>query len=175
MKRRHLALSGLALASVATGVLWRRSQEAGVPGADGPEGAKGLWAMRFDKPGGGELRMADFRGHPLVLNFWGSWCPPCVAEMPELDAFARSFGPSGWRVLGLAVDNPKAVLAFLANKPVSYAIGLAGFDGAALSRNLGNSQGGLPFTVVFNRQAAVTVRHAGAATLSDMRRWAAAP
>lgn len=119
--------------------------------------------------------MATLQGQPLLLNFWGSWCPPCVAEMPELDRFAREMAPAGWRVLGLAVDNPKAVREFLATRPVGYTIALAGFEGADLSRQLGNTQGGLPYTVAFNAAGQVVHQKAGQTTLAELRSWAQRP
>jgi hypothetical protein len=74
--------------------------------------------------------------------------------------------------VGLAVDNPKAVREFLARTPVSYTIGLAGFEGSELTRTLGNTQSGLPFTVAFNRHGAVSHRKAGATTLEELSTWA---
>ncbi len=172
MKRRtvgRLAMAGAAAAAaVAAGMVWRgvvlrqRQTEHVAP----------LWQMRFDKPEGGELLMDTLRGQPLLLNFWGSWCPPCVAEMPELDRFARETASAGWRVLGLAVDNPKAVRAFLATHPVGYTIALAGFEGVGLSRDLGNTQGGLPFTVAFNADGSVLQRKTGSTSLAELQQWA---
>ncbi len=118
--------------------------------------------------------MAALRGRPLLLNFWGTWCPPCVKEMPELDRFARQFKAQGWQVVGLAVDNPKAVREFLARAPVSYAIGLAGFEGSDLARTLGNDASGLPYTVAFAASGNVLQRKAGATTLDELTRWAQA-
>ncbi len=118
--------------------------------------------------------MASLRGTPLVLNFWATWCAPCVKEMPELDRFARQFATRGGKVLGLAVDNPTSVRQFLARTPVSYTIGLAGFDGTDLSRRLGNADGSLPFTAVFNRQGAVMQRKLGTTKVDELNRWVAA-
>ena len=180
MNRRHWLMGGAGAAALAAGVAWQQRQGADV----GPAGAAaggagtsgtaegGVWQMRFDQPDGGVLDMATLRGKPLLLNFWGTWCPPCVKEMPELDRFAKQFGPQGWRVVGLAVDNPKAVREFLARTPVSYTIGLAGFEGSELTRTLGNTQSGLPFTVAFNRQGTVSHRKAGATTLEELSGWA---
>ncbi len=173
MKRRGLILGGAAAAAAAAGIgwqRWRESQE--LAAADAAAG--GLWQARFDQPGGGELVMATLRGHPLVLNFWGTWCPPCVKEMPELDRFQRSFAAAGWRVVGLAVDNPRAVGEFLARSPVGYTIGLAGFEGSELSRRLGNAQGGLPFTVIFDRSGRPVHRKAGQTHHDELAAWARA-
>lgn len=146
------------------------AQEQALSAIDAETG--GFWRLRFPQPDGAELAAASLLGQPLLLNFWGTWCPPCIQEMPELDRFAREFAPQGWRVLGLAVDNPKAVREYLARSPVSYAIALAGFEGGELSRKLGNSGSGLPFTVSFGADGRVRRRKAGATTLDELRTWA---
>ncbi len=170
MKRRTLILGGGAVAAAGAGLGWQRWQEEAAQAALAATG--GVWQATFDLPGGGTLAMASLHGTPLVLNFWGTWCPPCVKEMPELDQFQRQFGPQGWRVLGLAVDNPTAVRAFLARSPVSYTIVLAGFEGSELTRKLGNAQGGLPFTVVLNRRGEIAQRKSGQTSLHELQAWA---
>ena len=183
MKRRSWLLAGTGAAAAAVGVGWQLRREsarvaaptAAATSAAGPaDSVQALWAMRFEQPNGGTLLMSTLRGQPLLLNFWGTWCPPCVKEMPELDQFARQHKARGWNVVGLAVDNLKAVRVFLARQPVSYAIGMAGFEGSELTRTLGNTQGGLPFTVAFDRQGAVLRRKAGATTLEELASWARA-
>lgn len=177
MRRRHWIVGGTATAALAAGValqLRRNPEVQQTPALDPNSAEAGFWQMRFEQPDGQVLDMAGWRGKPLLLNFWGTWCPPCIKEMPELDRFAQRFAKQGWRVLGLAVDNPKAVREFLLRSPVSYTIGLAGFDGAELSRRLGNTMAGLPFTVAFDRQGAVRHRKAGATTLEELSRWAEA-
>ncbi len=174
MKRRNWLLGGAAAAAAAAGVGWQgwREDQHAQKDAASATLVGGLWQMSFEQPGGGTLRMSALRGQPLVLNFWGTWCPPCVKEMPELDRFARQFAPQGWKVVGLAVDNANAVREFLARSPVSYTIGLAGFEGVELTRKLGNDQGGLPFTVAFDRQGSMFRHKAGATTLEELAAWA---
>jgi thiol-disulfide isomerase/thioredoxin len=177
MTRRTWLLGAAGVAAAAGGLLLQRrfgGDTAATAAAPLDPATAAFWAMAFPTLDGGELRTASLRGQPLLLNFWGTWCPPCVKEMPELDQFAREFAPKGWRVLGLAVDNPKAVREFLARTPVSYTIALAGFDGSELTRRLGNSQSGLPYTVAFGRNGAITYRKAGATTLEELRAWAKA-
>jgi len=162
------------VAAAAAGLSWRLRHENGSPLAlplpADPASAE-FWQMRFARTDGSELEMSTLRGRPLLLNFWGTWCPPCVTEMPELDRFAQTYGSQGWQVLGLAVDNPGAVRAHLAKSPVSYLIALAGFEGSTLSRRLGNEQGGLPFTVMFNPGGNIVQRKAGATDLAELSRW----
>jgi thiol-disulfide isomerase/thioredoxin len=188
MNRRHLVLAGAGCAAAAAGVAlqMRRETPAAVPAAAGapsaasaalaapatpPEDA--LWQAKFTQPNGQVLAMSSWRGQPIVLNFWATWCPPCLKEMPEIDRFAKQFAAQGGRVLGLAVDNPSAVAAYLARTPVSYAIGLAGFEGTELSRQLGNSNGGLPFTVAIHRQGHVAHRRLGETNVAELTAWAA--
>jgi thiol-disulfide isomerase/thioredoxin len=171
MTRRAWLLVGAGLAAGAAGALWRTWR--GAPALPGPAGdTGGLWRARFLRPDGSALALAGLRGNPLVVNFWATWCPPCVEEMPALDRFAREFAPQGWRVVGLALDKPVAVQEFLRRTPVSYDIGVAGFEGAALSRALGNAQGGLPFTVVVNRQGQIAQRRLGQTGYEELVRWA---
>jgi thiol-disulfide isomerase/thioredoxin len=166
--RRQWALgAGVAAAAVVAGAgwsLWR--QRASLPADDE------IWSMRFDTPAGPPLNMAELRGHPLVLNFWATWCPPCVHEMPVLDRFAREHAAAGWRVVGLAADQPAAVRDYLARIPVSFPIGLVGFDAIELSRQLGNVGGGLPFSVLFGRDGTVLQRQLGETSDALLRDWA---
>jgi len=170
MRRRHLLMGAAGASAGAAGLVWNRWQE---EAATPPLAA--LWQARFARPEGGELVMASLLGQPLLLNFWGTWCPPCIKEMPELDQFQREWAASragsGGRVLGLAVDNPTAVREFLARRPVGYTIALAGFEGTDLSRQLGNSQGSLPFTALFNRQGEIVQRKLGTVDLPELRLW----
>ncbi len=172
MNRRGALVAGVAVAAAAAGagVAWRRRGASGHD-AGGAEGE--LWRARFDRPGGGQLVFDSLRGRPLLLNFWATWCPPCVAELPMLDEFQREQAGRGWRVVGLAVDNLAPVVAFLGRRPVGFDIGLAGVDGIALARQLGNTGGGLPFSLVFDRKGRIAHRKLGAITPDDLKEWAA--
>ncbi len=138
------------------------------------DGGPDLWSLSLDTPEGGSLALASLRGRPLVVNFWATWCPPCVREMPAIDRFHREFEGKGWQVLGIAADNAPAVQKFLAATPVGFKIAVAGFPGVELSRRLGNLSGGLPFTVIFDRAGEVAHRHMGETQYDQLRTWAQA-
>jgi thiol-disulfide isomerase/thioredoxin len=167
-RRRALLYAGVAGAAAIAGAglglwKWRESDSKSVDPA--------LWTSTFDAPSGGSLAMQAFRGKPLLLNFWATWCPPCVDEMPLLDSFFRQNSSKQWQVVGLAIDQPSAVRKFLDKTPVSYPIGLAGFGGTELSKTLGNESGGLPFTVVVGANGEVVQRRMGRVAPADLTRW----
>lgn len=172
MNRRRKLIGATAAIGVAGGVgagLWR----AGLfePAAEGPD----PWSLRFDRPDGGELVLAPFRGRPLLINFWATWCPPCITEMPLLDAFQAAQNAGGWQVVGLAVDRADPVREFLLRRPVGFPIGIVGGEGLGLSRSFGNENGGLPFSIVFDARGKVVERKLGAIEAADLRRWQAGP
>lgn len=169
--RRRRLLFGLgAGAGVAAGV-WLGLRQPG-PALDPAVAA--LWASSFDRPEGGTLAMRSLRGKPLLINFWATWCAPCVRELPEIDRFHRDFQSKGWQVVGLAVDGPTPVREFLGRLKLGFPIGLAGFEGSELSRQLGNEQGGLPFTVAFDAVGRPVQRKLGETRYEDLAAWARA-
>lgn len=135
----------------------------------GPEDA--LWQLKWDTPEGMALPMHVFKGKPLLLNFWATWCPPCVEELPLLDAFYKENKSNGWQVLGLAVDKLAPVQAFLKKTPLHFPVGMAGLAGADLGRQLGNLAGGLPFSVVLGSDGSIAHRKMGRLSVEDLALW----
>ena len=76
-----------------------------------------------------------------------------------------------WQVVGLAIDQPSAVRAFLARTPVSYPVGLAGLGGSELSKQLGNLAGGLPFSVVIGSAGEILQRRIGRVSTAELAHW----
>lgn len=171
-KRRRwlLGAAGLGAAAVGAGLAWQRQPPAPAPLS---QAAGEFWGARFERPEGGELITAELRGRPLLLNFWATWCSPCVKELPELAEFQREFKSQGWQVLGLAVDAPTPVREFLKKLPLDFALGMAGLTGTDLARKLGNTQGGLPFSVAFGASGEPIWRKLGATNLEELRHLAA--
>ncbi|NOY61728.1 MAG: TlpA family protein disulfide reductase [Gammaproteobacteria bacterium] len=72
---------------------------------------------------GDNLKLSEFRGEVVMLNFWASWCGPCRQEMPLLEALYKRYQPMGFTLLGVNVEeNPEAALAMLEDIPVSFPI-----------------------------------------------------
>lgn len=163
-RRLILAGAGLGAAALGASFAWRRLSP---PAASAV--AQAFWARRFAGLDGVEIDVARWRGKPLLVNFWATWCPPCVKELPEINQFYNEAKAKGWQVLGLAVDQAEPVKAFLRKTPLDFAIALAGGDGLSLVRELGNPAGGLPFSLVFDETGEISWRRLGVTHLEDLR------
>lgn len=130
-----------------------------------------FWGMAWATPDGKPLPMKKFSGKPLLLNFWATWCPPCLQELPLLDAFYQQHQAQGWQVLALAVDNPTAVQRWLRSNPLRLPVAVAASDGVALSQSLGNASGGLPFSVLFAGNGHVVQQKTGALSNQELAQW----
>ncbi|MDS1140360.1 TlpA disulfide reductase family protein [Pusillimonas sp. SM2304] len=130
-----------------------------------------FYAHTFSDTQGGQVEFAAYLGRPLVLNFWATWCPPCVKEMPDLDALHKKHGHV--QFVGLAVDTAANVQKFGEKVQVSYPLLIAGHGGIKLMRGLGNKNGGLPFTVVFDEKGRVSTQMLGQIKPDELDRYLA--
>lgn len=170
MKRRPFLYGGLAVAAglAGAGAAWWQSQPAQHRSAGAPDA---FWQLAFETPEGQPLLLSSFAGRPLLVNFWATWCPPCVEELPLIDQFFQANRSKNWQVLGLAVDQPSAVRTWLQKRPLSFPVAMAGFTGTELSKSLGNLSGGLPFTAVFGASGQLLHRKSGKVTTEDLAQW----
>ncbi len=113
---------------------------------------------------GQEVAGSRWEGKVLVLNFWATWCPPCLRELPLFDELQRTHADAGLQVLGIAIDNKEDVKRFLAEHPVDFPILLGDTTTIDLSRRLGNRVQGLPFTAIFDPRGKRIYGHTGEMT-----------
>lgn len=120
-----------------------------------------LFEANIADENGVKQALSLYKGKIIVLNFWATWCPPCRDEMPELSQLHTEYQAKNVTVLGIAVDEQKAVKEFIAEHPVSYPLLVSEDDGMALGSALGNSEGILPYTVIIDAQGEVNDIHYG--------------
>lgn len=171
MKRRSMVYGGVGVAAALAGgasAWWRWRLDA--PPLD--QAVEAFWAGSLDSPEGRPVALASFKGKPLLVNFWATWCPPCVEELPLVNAFFEAQRGRGWQVLGIAVDQPSAVRQWLQRSPLSFPVVLAGLQGTEMSKSLGNQAGGLPFSVLFGPRGQVLERKLGQLNDQDLKAWA---
>ena len=113
-------------------------------------------------------KLAEWRGKVLVCNFWATWCAPCREEIPLFIAAREKYGSAGVEIVGIAIDNASKVRDFSASFKIPYPLLLAKADGLDVMRQLGNNSGGLPYTVVTDRQGALVHRKLGALKEADL-------
>lgn len=109
----------------------------------------------------GELwRASDFDGRPTLVNFWATWCAPCVREMPLLQDLANQF-PNKVNVVGIAIDDPGKVGDFVERLDISYPILIGTSDVRETRNRFGNPDGMLPYSVLIDAGGVVRWRHLG--------------
>ncbi len=120
---------------------------------------------------GGEFKLSAYRGQPLVINFWASWCPPCVEEAPALERVWQSYRDQGIVVLGVNMQDAEGdARAFLAQFNITYP------NGPDTTGSVTVDYGviGLPVTFFVDRQGVVQRRWVGAISESQLTTWAEA-
>jgi len=120
--------------------------------------------------GGGKLTLAAYRGHVVVMNFWGSWCSPCRAEAPALAQLARKFRASGVRFLGVDIrDSPATAKAFTRDFRIEYPSLNDPGDEIALDFRSTVPPAGIPTTLVIAPNGRVSARVIGEATYNGLK------
>ncbi|MFM7485220.1 MAG: TlpA disulfide reductase family protein [Burkholderiaceae bacterium] len=118
---------------------------------------------------GKQRKMSEWQGKVLVLNFWATWCPPCVSEMPELVALQNDFVSKNVQVVGIGIDSPSNIREFAEKHQIIYPLLLGGLEGTELSKQFGNQSGGLPFTLLIGADGSVRKSYMGRLDMEQVR------
>ena len=158
MQKEWLYALPVALAALAAGMWLAHARDA----PQGPvDPAHALWQHSFPDERGQPQPLSQWRGQVVVLNFWASWCAPCREEMPDFVALRTLYRSQGVEFIGIAIDSPANVAQFLQRQPVNYPILIGEGPAHSLARQLGNPSGGLPYTIVIDRDGSIALSHLG--------------
>jgi peroxiredoxin len=112
--------------------------------------------------------ISEWDGNVLVINFWASWCLPCLDEIPELVTLQSLYEAKGFQVIGIALQNPDGLDEFVNQQGMDYPI-LAGEAAViAIAEKYGNLIGALPYTAIVDRLGTVVYTKAGAVTRGEV-------
>lgn len=114
--------------------------------------------------------LKQWRGKVVVLNFWAPWCPPCREEIPDFISLQDKYRERGLVFIGVALDEKIKVQAFADEMGINYPILLGEMEAVDLARKIGNRLGGLPFTVVIDRNGRIVASEVGGLTLARMEK-----
>ena len=105
--------------------------------------------------------VSQWQGKILVINFWATWCPPCLEEIPEFIQLQQAYQAHNVQFVGIALDDQKAVADYLQRININYPMLIAGDEGEQLARQLGNMIQAVPFSVIVNQQGQIVHRQSG--------------
>ncbi|CAM3733955.1 TlpA family protein disulfide reductase [Polynucleobacter antarcticus] len=166
-RRQWMSIVGISLLALLAGVLtsqWiYRSSLASDPAIEA------FFANPWQGPDGKPIDTQQWKGKILVVNFWASWCPPCVEEMPIFDKLQAELSSKNVLFVGIGIDSPSNIRQFLEMTPVSYPIVIGGMEGSSLSKQMGNAQGALPYTVIIDAKGKATSSKLGKISEEELR------
>lgn len=165
LKNKTLIIIFGALIALALGIgvgLWRME-----PG-DADITPDQLYAAKFADLAGKSQQLGNWKGKVLVLNFWATWCPPCLEEIPDFIQADAAYRDKGVAIVGLALDEPAKVAEFAKSFGIKYPLLIGGPEAYNFSTRLGNKARGIPFTAIIDRQGKVVYLGLGAVRKKEL-------
>lgn len=117
----------------------------------------------------GKLRnINEWDGKVILLNFWATWCPPCRKEIPAFIDLQEKYGPSGFQVIGVAIDQPSLVEAYSDGMGINYPLLVGNDDAINVGTEYGNRLGLLPYSVIINHEGMIRFIKKGEVTREEV-------
>lgn len=162
---RKVIFLGVAVLALVVGALVQghRSSESATREAAGK-----LISLALPDPSGKPQRLDQWQGKVLVINFWATWCKPCLEEMPMLIKVQKKYASNGVQIVGIALDSAAKVQEFAKTLGVDYPLVLGSLETIELTRKIGNATGGLPYTVVLNRAGNIVKTRLGGISEAEL-------
>ncbi|OUV03518.1 MAG: hypothetical protein CBC42_03440 [Betaproteobacteria bacterium TMED82] len=118
------------------------------------------------------IKLSDLQGkRGTLINFWATWCAPCIDEMPMFSKIHGEFLREDFSVIGLAVDTNKNVLDFLEDRDLKQHILIVGSKGTEMLSKLGNETNSLPFTIFIDANGMMKEFKLGKMTEDEVKYW----
>jgi thiol-disulfide isomerase/thioredoxin len=150
-----IALGALAAGGLIVASLLRHATVEPIAESTAAASPAALFAASFPDVDGRLQPLQQWRGQVLVVNFWATWCPPCLEEMPELSALQQKYRAQGLVIVGISTDDAAKVQQFARSSPVSYPLLSGDYAAMTLAEQLGNDQSALPYTVLLRRDGSI--------------------
>ena len=168
MKRNELiAFVALCLISAAAGFgawSWWQAQQAAEAAQRRPD-------LEFRDLDGRPHKLSEWDGKLVLLNFWATWCTPCLKEIPLLVEAQRRYGPRGLQIVGPAMDQREPVVAFQRRLGINYPIMLGEVDIIEAMDALGDELGAFPFSVLIAPDGRILDRASGDLSREELDDW----
>ena len=155
--KTNLLIGLLAVLALAAGVLLQQNNFS----ANQPEIVSQPLDFSFPDINEQQQTAAQWQGKIIVINFWATWCPPCLKEIPEFIQLQQAYQDRNVQFVGIAIEDRLSVVDYLQSIPINYPILIAGDAGSSLSQQLGNIISAVPFTVIVNPQGQIIHRQSG--------------
>ena len=128
---------------------------------------KTIPAISLENIEGQKQSLDQWQGKLIVINFWATWCLPCLKEIPLLNQFQKEYAIDGLQIIGIAIDNKLAVKKFIKKTPILYPNLLGN---AQVTLKFGNQAGLLPYTVIINQKGKIVEVASGMLTKKYLQR-----
>jgi peroxiredoxin len=129
------------------------------------------FALSLPDADGAVRSLRAWKGKALVVNFWATWCAPCVTELPELDRLHDEFAARDVVVVGIGTEAPERVRLFRDQHHLRLPLLAGGYDSLAIARNWGDTVGVVPYTALFSSDGRLLKSKAGAISPAELRGW----